>query len=272
MKKILIIILILSTALIIIKQAPNHSANAQVNSIGKTVAQTQSQATGTATVEQRIVDNLREKAKKQIENRINMLNRLIDKIDKDKKIQNANKTALTLSITEEENTLAALISRINQTTDAATIREIYNEMIVRKVYAYQIQKFGLLIIIDRLANLEMRLEDLTIRVAPLINKLSSEGKNVTELQKSLDDIISRLTDIKIMLDKDRNAINSTTKVSYKDTFVMARGDFAKIRANFAKIRADIAVLRGEFNNLKNTTAGPSRNPVSSSPATPTVGI
>ena len=75
-----------------------------------------------------------------------------------------------------------------------------------------------------------------------------------------------------MHDKDRNAINSTTKTLHKDTFVMVRGDLAKIHANFAKIRSDIAVLRREFNDLKNVTEGPSRNPASSESATPTIGI
>lgn len=254
-----------------VSQTPqNNSLNIQDN------IRIQTQSSREAEIKKTAVDNLKNKAKQQIENRIEILNKLINKVDQDKKLRDQDKQTLKAEINPpaggQISKLAGLISSLNQTSDETAIRNIYNQVLSEKIYAYFVQKINLLIAIKRLSALQLRLEELSARIQPLINKLSAEGEDVVKLQNALNDTNTRLAEIKTIIEDNKLVLNQTTPALYKDSFVKVRQDLAKIRTNFAGIRADIAKLRGEFNIIRNATSGLLKTPTSTPSATPTIGI
>jgi len=115
-------------------------------------------------------------------------------------------------------------------------------------------------------SLEKRLEELSQRISLLIEKQKTEGKDVTDLSTSLENINSNLVEIKQSLKDNQIKLNSTTPTDYKESFKEARKNLAEIRQSFAKIRADIGQMRNEIKGLKNTTSGPLRDGTTATPS------
>lgn len=230
----------------------------------------QAQASTAAQRQETNLTNLKQRADKAIDNRITELNNLLSRIQNNSRLSSDEKTSLSADINTDISGLTSLKAKIDADTDLQTARSDAKTIVTSyRIYMVLVPKIRLLITIDNLSALDTTLQGLTPKLQDLINNLKSQGKDVTSLQSSLDDINSRLTSISNTLSADKSKVEAVSVSDYAtahSSFVAVRQDLAQnIRASFAQIRHDIAQMRVDFKiSIKNASA----EPKASSSATP----
>ncbi|MDP2649468.1 MAG: hypothetical protein Q8P10_01350 [bacterium] len=194
------------------------------------------------------------------QNRINSLNKLLQRIQNDKKISADNKSFLAKQVQDTINAINSLKTKIQNDTTVDEIKtdgkKIINDY---KVYMVLEPKIRLLITIGNLQTLSDKISALSPKIQTLIDNEKLKGKDTTSLQNLLDDINAQQKDINSKLTKDKQKISALTAASTdaKTTFTTVRRDLAQVRADFAKIRNDVARMRNNFKiNIKNSTVTP----------------
>ncbi len=218
------------------------------------------------------LQELKQRADKAIDNRIAELNRLSTRIQNDTRLSADEKTSLTTDINTDISGLTSLKTKIDADTDITTARADAKTIVTNyRIFMVLVPKIRLLITIDNLSALDTKLQGLAPKLQDLINNLKTQGKDVTTLQASLDDMNSRHNDISTRLVTDKTKVQGVSINDFAtahSTFVSVRQDLAQnVRASFAQIRHDIAQMREDFKiNIKNGSAEPKSS--SSSSATP----
>lgn len=238
--------------------------------LGKLAAQ--NKATAAAQRQEAALASLKQRAQKLVDQRIERLNKLLTRIQNDKKLSDADKAILTTDVQNAIASLSALKTKIANDTSAEEVRADVKKLAQDyKIYAVFEPKIRLLVTIGNLQNLSEKVSTLAGRLQPLIDEEKSKGKDVSELQSLLNDINNRLTDINTRLaaDKAKVLAVSISSPDAKTVFVEVRKDLAGIRAQFAQIRHDIARMRNAFRiSLKNATAAPRVSPTITPTPTP----
>lgn len=275
MKKYIIIASLLILILLVAQSAFAKSAYGEgnivkdANNLFRQAQNTINNASKTAVREQEQIIKLKQQGDKMATQRIASLNRLLTRINNDKRLTSDEKTALSLDIQNAINGLTALKAKIDQDTTIADVKVDIKQISANyKVYAVLEPKIRILVIIDNLQDISNRLSLLAPKLQVFINDLKGQNKNVSDLQILLNDINSNLSIINTKLSADKTAIMniSVNTVNAKDAFVSVRKDLAQIRALFAKIRHNIALMRENLGGvLKNPTTGPSLAPSAVSP-------
>jgi len=247
MKKYLIIVFIIAgLGLLNNKQV---EAQFNVGRIKNEINKLENKASKSAANQEKRLSKIKERADKLITNRINQLNRLLNRISNDKRLSAEEKTSLSSEIQAIINGLTTLKAKIDADTDVDTAKTDAKQ-IITKYYIYKIfvPKIRLLITITNLQTLSANIGQLTPEIQNLINTLKSQGKDVTSLESLLDDINSQLQTINTSLSDARSKVEAVS-ISTQDSasiFVGVRQDLANVRANFAKIRRDIGQMRVDF--------------------------
>lgn len=214
-------------------------------------------ASKAAAREQEQVVKLKQQGDKMIDQRIVSLNKLISRINRDKRLTSEEKTVLVSDVQTAINGLTSLKTKIDADTTISDLRTDIKQIVANyKVYEVLEPKIRILVAIDNLQDISNRLGQLSPKLQTFIDNLKGQDKNVSDLQILLDDINSNLSVINAKLSADKTAIMNVnvSTANTKDTFVSVRKDLAQVRASFAKIRHNIALMRESFKGvLKNPT-------------------
>ncbi len=249
MKKYLIILVTVFAGLIVVASA---QAQFGLQKLKNDVTRMENRASLSAQNQEKRLENIKERADRMIKNRINELNRLLQRIQNDKRLSSDDKASLSSDIQADINGLTTLKSKIDADPDAATARNDAKQIITGYyIYKIFVPKMQLLITIDNLQKLTLNLQGLIPQIQNLINTSKSQGKDVSKLQSLLDDINSRLTTIGTALANDKTIIQgvSVNTTNPQTIFTQIRKDLANVRANFAQIRYDIGIVRVEFRTI-----------------------
>lgn len=198
---------------------------------------------------ERLSDNLskvKERGDRMITERVRALQKLLGRIQNDKKLSSADKSSLSGDINTTIASLNALKSKIDADTDPATARSDVKSILTNfRIFAIYIPKIRLLITIGNLQTESSRMTTLSGKLQTLITKLQSQGKDVSSLQASLTDMNAQITAINSLLTTDKSLVSAvnTTSADPKSVFTQVRKDLATIRQDFAQIRHDIATMR-----------------------------
>ncbi len=261
MKKFLIIFITVTVGLISVT-----SVNAQlgIGGIKNEMTRLENRASKSAANQSLRLSKIKERADKLITNRINELNRLLNKISNNKRLSPQEKTSLSSDIQTDINSLTTLKAKIDADTDVDPAKAD-TKQIITNYYIYKIfvPKVRLLITIANMQTLSANIGQLTPQIQNFINTLKSGGKDVSSLQSLLDDINIQLEKINASLSSDKSKV-SAVSISTQNSagiFAQVRQDLANARRDFAKIRKDIGQMRVDFK-----TGTKSSVRVSSSPA------
>lgn len=216
----------------------------------------ENQATKAAQRQEQNLANLIKRADTLIDNRVNSLNKVSQRIQNDKRLSNDDKTFLTSQVQSTITSLTQLKAKIDADTDITVARTDAKSIITNfRIFAIFEPKIRILIVIDNLSALQTKLSALTPKLQDLINNLKSQGKDVSQLQPLLDDINANLSTISTKLAADKQAVLAVTVSSNPSVFAPVRQDLATVRSDFAKIRSDIGQMRVDFQSAikANTT-------------------
>lgn len=213
-----------------------------------------------------------------IEKRINLLNRVLQRIQNDQHLSSDEKSNVSTDIQNDINGLTSLKAKIDADTDTATVRSDAKQIVTNfKIYEIAVPKARLLITIDNLQPVVNKISEFTPKIQDLINTLKSQGKDVTNLQSLLNDVNTRLSNLDAQLSSDKSTVmNVTTSTTDpKSVFTQVRQDLASVRQSLAQIRHDFGQMRDAFRiiitggNSGNGSASVSPIPTPSATPTPT---
>lgn len=143
------------------------------------------------------MEQLKERANKEITRRIESLNKLLTRINefKIKKLSDVQKTSLTTQVQTEIAKLTALQAKIEADTDLATLKiDIQSIVTEYRIFALFIPKIQILGAADRLLTTADEMSSHAAMLETKINAKQTEGQNVTELQTLLVDMKAKIAD------------------------------------------------------------------------------
>lgn len=264
-----VLILSITQTVPVFAEGPQDLIN-DVNRLQKKQAQV-------AEIKQDELAKIIKRANTEIDRRVDKLNKLLQRIQNDQKLSADEKTNLSTDIQGDINGLTTLKAKIDADTDLATARSDAKQIFTNfRVFAIVLPKTRLLIAIDNLQAVATKISGFTPKIQDLINNLKGQGKDVTQLQASLDDINTRLTSINSTLASDKTLVLGITvsTTNPKSTFEQVKKDLAGVRQSLAQIRKDFAQMRDTFRiiitggNSDNTSASVGPKPSPSPTATP----
>lgn len=221
--------------------------------------------------QQNNLDQVKRRVDKEIARRIDRLNKLLQRIQNDQKLTSDEKSNLSADIQSDITGLTNLKSKVDSDTDMATLRSDAKQVVTKfRVFEIAVPKTRLLIIIDNLQSVVTRISGFTPKIQDLINNLKSQGKDVTQLQSSLDDINGKLTALNDKLSSDKSIVLGVTLSTSdpKSIFTQVRKDLADVRHTLGEIRHDFGQMRETFRII--ITGGNSGNGSASVSPTPSV--
>lgn len=225
------------------------------------------QASASAQRQSTELSKLQQRADNAISKRLTDLNRLISRIQNDKRLTADDKATLSTNVQNSINGLTQLKAKIDADTDLVVAQSDAKEIVTGfRVYLVVNPQTQLLIMIDNLTTTSSNIQKLTPQLQNLINTLKSQGKDTTALQQSLDDINSQLQTINTQLSADKTTVSGVTISTQNPqaTFTSVRKDLAGVRADFAKIRSDFAQMRDSFKiSIKGGNSGRASTPSAS---------
>lgn len=222
------------------------------------------------------ISKSKQRVNKEIDRRISALTKLLQRIQNDSKLTGDEKTNVSNDIQSDIDGLNALKTKVDADSDINTLKSDAKQVVTNfRVFAIATPKTRLLITIDNLQTVVSKITAFTPKLQTLIDSLKSQGKDVTSLQTSLDDINSRLTSVSSTLASDKTLILGVTTASTdtKSTFQKVRQDLAGVRQSLAQVRHDFAKMRETFRLLitggNSSNANLSTSPIPSETPSPT---
>jgi hypothetical protein len=150
------------------------------------------------------VDNLKQRADKEIQRRVEDLSRLITKINGLKKITDSQKADFVSQIQAEITNLNTLKAKIDADTDLDTLRTDVQSIVKSyRIYLLFIPKINVLVAADSLDTIADKLD---VVAAKLDLRIGSSSADTTSLKTTLADMKTKTADIRVQSQKARGAV------------------------------------------------------------------
>ncbi len=184
-------------------------------------------------------------ADKEINNRIDTLNKISSKIGSMKKISTSTKELVASTTQIEITNLTALKSKIDADTDEATLKTDLKSITASyRIYMLVRPQIEILVAADKMNTLRENLTVLTDKITARINALKASGKDTAALETTLANTRAKLADAKLQADA---AINRMS------VLLPDNGDTTVARSNrdsLSKSHADIRVGKMDLHVVK----------------------
>jgi chromosome segregation ATPase len=181
----------------------------------------------------------------RIDIRVDLLNKLVQRLNSDAKL-NANDKSLLLNEDQAAiNGLTALKAKIDADTTAADIKADEQQISTFKVFEILAPQTRELVAVD---NLQSTAAKIGTSITDLQNKLNTaqgQGANVSAVQALLTDASNKLQAINSTLASDQSQLEAITPTSTNTdaTFKSIRKDLSTVRSEFAAIKSDFAKIK-----------------------------
>jgi hypothetical protein len=207
----------------------------------------------------------RQREDARINGRIDLLNKLIARLQNDQKLDAGDKSLLLSEDQAAVSGLTALKSKIDADTTIAELSADAQQIAsyhVRDVLAPQNRE---LIMVDNLQAMSTKIQTSIADLQTKVSALQAKGVNVSAIQALLNDATSKVTAANTMLLADEKTLAaitpSTTNAS--GTFSQVRSDLKTAREDFGGVRDDVKQIRDVAKQAVSTT------PAAGATATPT---
>lgn len=166
---------------------------------------------------QRVTGTLQQRARKEIQRRINSLNKILERVVKIKRLTDTQKKTLNNQIQAEIQKLTDLDVKIAGETDSAVIRTDAQSIIKSyRIYALFIPKIHILGAADVMQNATDKLDEISLRLETKITEAESAGKDVTNLNTLLSDMKEKTASASSQAEKARDLVIPLTPDGYPD--------------------------------------------------------
>ncbi len=193
------------------------------------------------------LDRLKEKANREIDRRIAGLNRLIDLVNRIKRLTDSQKTDLTTQVQNQITSLQTLKTKIAADTDIATLRADVQSIVKDyRIYALFIPKIYIIANADRLLDIANEMTQVAAKLQIRIDAAKAVGNDTGEMQKLLTDYTAKVADAKSQAQNAINTVLPLTPDGYpgnKTTLMSARTMLQAARASLRTANKDSQQIR-----------------------------
>lgn len=230
----------------------------------RNASSTSSVATSTKKVKG--LDDAIEKSVKEVDKRIENLNKLIEKITDAKNISDSDRNSLKSSVEMEITRLNALKSKILSSTDLKTVQSDTKTVISgSRINALIIPKITILASVSKINTVATMLDTVALKLQTRIDTLKAEGKDVVKLEGLMSDVKTNIskakeealtaeTTVKNLTpdsgDKNKLSDNNTNLKLSRESVKKAHQYLAKTRSLEGQITA---MLNPEYKERATTT-------------------
>ncbi len=194
----------------------------------------------------------KEKANKEIDRRIEGLNKLVKRVDRAKKLTDTQKTALAKIVQDQIGVLTALKAKIAADTDLVMLRaDVQSITKAYRIYALVLPQIEVIAAADRALTIVDTMTTLGAKLQARITEMQNAGKDVAAFNASMTDFNAMLADAKVQ---------AQAAIDLVLTLTPDNGDQAKFEANRkalqdarTKVRAankDLSQARHDANEIR----------------------
>jgi septal ring factor EnvC (AmiA/AmiB activator) len=211
-----------------------------------------------AEADQQRVDNLKERANREVERRITTLNKLVSQISSIKKLTPDQKTAFSSEIQKNVSDLSSLKAKIGAETDLATVKSDVKSIVDSyKIFGVFMPKIHLLAAVNKTEQAQIKLSTIATRLETQISTLKTVGKDVAGMEADLAEMKAKLTDAKTKITALQAKIIAVTTDGYpgnKGVLVDGKNDLAEIKKDLATARTDAKKIVNAIKSLNSDTS------------------
>lgn len=194
---------------------------------------------------------LKDKALQEINRRIASLNDLVLRIQAMKKLSDTNKVALNAEAQAEIQNLNSLSAKISADTTLAEITEDRKSIFIEyRIYLLFIPRIQILAAADRIIEFADSASELVVKFQSRIVQDQQSGKDTTEIQAALTDLMAKLTDARLQAKAAQDLVlplkpdmgNTATAAANKQALQSARAKLVIARKDIAAALHDAASI------------------------------
>ncbi|OGH07697.1 MAG: hypothetical protein A2171_00605 [Candidatus Levybacteria bacterium RBG_13_35_9] len=268
MKKIFLIIVIMLLFTAGVSNAQTRTDNLRT---GSASAQAQ---TIKAQNEQKLMENLKERANKEIDRRIAALNKLLTRLGQMKKLSAEQISSLQAQIQTDINGLNTLKAKINADTDLTTLRTDVKSIVTDyRIFAFFMKYINLSAALERASNLYDKLLVVHGKLAAKITEAASNGKDVTQLNTKLSDMKAKLDSAKTLIDAAIAEISGLNAQGYPGNTATLADARTKLKTAHQNLKDAHILSKKIINDLRSLNKSSSFPTVTGAPtSTPTATL
>lgn len=184
-----------------------------------------------------LLQNLKERADKEIERRIKVLNNLLERLGDIKRLSPSEASSFESQVQSEITDLNVLKTKIDSDTDITTLRTDVRSIIGSyRVFAFFIVDINLTITADRMTRIVDNMTLVYNKLSVRIQKQQKEGKNVTELLSLLSDMNTNLNNAKTTIQGVQTELSGLSVQGYPQNRVTLLDARQKLKTAFSYIK------------------------------------
>lgn len=221
-------------------------SNAQVNKNVRTSTGSAQAQTIKTQNEQTQMENLKQRANKEIDRRITALNKLLTRLGQLKRLSSSQIASLQSQVQTDIDGLNTLKARIASDTDLTTLRADVKSIVSDyRIFAFFLKYINLSAALERASNLYDKLNTVYGKLAIKISEAQTAGQNVTALNTSLSQMKVKLDSAKTSIDAAIAEISVLNAQGYPDNMATLSDARAKLKSAHTNLK-DAYILSKEI--------------------------
>lgn len=218
-------------------------------------------------------ERAKEKAAKEIDRRIESLNKMLTNVTALSKVSDVFKGNLKTNVQTQIDSLTALKAKIESDTDLPTLKEDIKKITESyRVYMVVMPQARISAAADRMATIINMFLGTGTKLQARINTAKADGKDTTEAQKLIDDMAAKLASAKGHAEAALNAVtplvpdngDKAVATSNQEAIKKAQAELKLAQADITAARKDMAAIVKALGTLKALPQASSTTPAASS--------
>ena len=227
---------------------------AEDGAVNATVNATSAVAPVSAKVDAKVearVTNFKDKAGKEIDRRVEALNKLLSRVNDMKRVSDAGKASMSTTFSSQVTALNALKAKIDAEGDVTTLKtDVKSITDSYRIFALVIPQGEIVAAADRIISIGSTMNTLGVKLNAKITAAETAGKDVAALKVALNDIGAKIVDAQALAQAAVSAAttlnpdncNQTIFDSNKKVLVDAHGKIKAAHADLVTARKDIDTI------------------------------
>ncbi|MDP3941744.1 MAG: hypothetical protein Q8Q49_05565 [bacterium] len=162
-----------------------------------------------------VMQNLQNRAIKEIDRRLEAMNRLITRISNIKKLSDAQKATLTTQVQTEITNLTNLKTKIQADTDIDTLRTDVKSIITSyRIYALLIPKIHIITAAESMLTATEKLSSAYTELNERVDSATVAGVDTTQMKTALATMQAKITDANTQINNAISTVSALTPTGY----------------------------------------------------------
>jgi hypothetical protein len=162
-------------------------------------------------------DNLKARAKVEINRRIESLKKLLTRLNEFKKLSPTQKTALTTKVQAEIDTLNSLLIKIDASTDTQALRSDVQSIVTSyRVYALFIPQIEIIGAADRILTITDQMYVYVARLEGKLTEAKDGGKDVSALEPLVSDMKVKIAEAQASAQEAIDTVTPLTPAGFPE--------------------------------------------------------